>query len=183
MDCFVPVKRLLAFSALVAPSLLLAAPINADSDSRSARARSMTGVWVTEGQSPFVIRLRDGPHIGFTAMRWELSEDADGLIVGVNINATTSSDLPIPAPGAQCIVGARNLRKVVISESDLNEPALATFIFSCEQKGRNRLRCLGHALSSLEPVAMQADLVRLKNPAEVLEPIANLARERCQPAG
>ena len=183
MDRFAHVKRLLAFSALVAPILLLAAPISADSDSRPGKGRSMTGVWVTERQSPFVIRYADGPHIGFTAMRWELSEDADGLIVGVNINATTSPDLPIPAPGAQCIVGARNLQKLVISESDLDEPTLATFIFSCERKGRNKLRCLGHALSSLEPIAMQVDLVRLKHPGEVLEPIANLARERCQPAG
>ena len=116
-------------------------------------------------------------------MRWELSEDANGLIVGVNINATTSPDLPVPAPGAQCIVGARNLRKGVIAESDLDEPTLGTFIFSCDLNGRNKLRCLGHALSSLEPITMQANLVRLKNPGGVLEPIANLARERCLPAG
>jgi hypothetical protein len=86
-------------------------------------------------------------------------------------------------PGTQCIVGARNLRKVVIAESDLDDPTLATFIFSCERKDRNKLRCLGRTLSSLEPIAMQADLVRLKNPGEVLEPIASLDREHCQPAG
>ena len=143
----------------------------------------MTGVWVTEQLSPFVIRYGNGPRIGFTSMRWEVSEDANGLIVGVNINATTSPDLPIPVPGAQCIVGARNLQKVVITESDLDDPTLATFIFSSERKGKNKLRCLGYALSSLESIAMQADLVRLKNPSEVLEPIASLARERCQPAG
>ena len=183
MNRFAPAKRPYALSALVDLSLLLAVPIHADSDSRPRRGRLMTGVWVTEGQSPFVIRLGDGPHVGFTAMRWELSEDANGLIVGVNINATTSPDLPVPAPGAQCIVGARNLRKVVIAESDLDEPTLGTFIFSCDLKGRNKLRCLGHALSSLEPITMQANLVRLKNPGGVLEPIANLARERCLPAG
>jgi hypothetical protein len=56
MDRLSPVKRLLAVSALVAPILWLAAPINADSDSRPGKGRSMTGVWVTEQQSPFVIR-------------------------------------------------------------------------------------------------------------------------------
>ena len=94
--------------------------------------------------------------------------------------APTSRSL-FRAPSAFSVLGT--LQKVVIAESDLDDPTLASFIFSCERKGGNKFRCLGHALSSLEPVATQADLVRLKNPGEVLEPIASLARERCQPAG
>ena len=167
------------------------APALANANSRKA----MTGTWVTQPAAPFVYIDPDGyapgvaaPLLEVTFMRWELTEDEDGLILGYNTYYSKDSEGENQSRGTLCMVGARQGRQIAFSESYAiyngdPVPEFSTvpiFQFSCEQKGRKKLHCLGSGLSNLQPTALRAELERVKHP-EDLPPVPEVAREICQP--
>ena len=154
-----PVDHFLGF--LVVLVLVAAAPANADSEKRdSERRRSMTGTWETRTSAPFIIQRISGPTRHFTEMIWELTEDEAGLIIGVNSFESSDANGENPSRGSLCMVGARNQSRVVLSEGRLDTPDIPIFVFECTMRGRNQIRCLGSGLSTLEPIALHAVLVR-----------------------
>ena len=157
--------------------------------------KSTTGTWVTRPAAPFVYIDPDGydtgtpaPLIEVTFMRWELTEDEQGLILGYNTYFSTDSEKENTSLGTLCMVGARQGRSIVFSEAYAiydgdPVPEFSTvpiFQFSCQQKGKKKLHCLGSGLSNLQPTALRAELERVKNP-EDLPPVPEDAREICQP--
>ena len=180
-----PLVLILAFG------LAATAPALANANSRKA----MTGTWVTKPAAPFVYIDPDGyapgvpaPLIEVTLMRWELTEDEDGLILGYNTYYSQDNEGENRSRGTLCMVGARQGRSIVFSEAYAiydgdPVPEFSTvpiFQFSCERKGRKKLHCLGSGLSNLQPTALRAVLERVKNP-EDLPPVPEAAREICQP--
>ena len=167
------------------------APALANANSRKA----MTGTWVTQPAAPFVYIDPDGyapgvpaPLIEVTLMRWELTEDEDGLILGYNTYYSQDNEGENRSRGTLCMVGARQRHRIAFSEAYAiydgdPVPEFSTvpiFQFSCEQKGRKKLHCLGTGLSNLQPTALRAVLERVKHP-ENLPPVPEAAREICQP--
>ncbi len=53
-------------------------------------------------------------------------------------------------------------------------PDIPIFVFECTMRGRNQIRCLGSGLSTLEPIALHAVLVRSSR--------ADPAPDLCSPA-
>ena len=168
-----------------------ATPVLANENSR----KTMTGTWVTQPAAPFVYIDPDGyapgvaaPLLEVTFMRWELTEDEDGLILGYNTYYSKDSEGENQSRGTLCMVGARQGRQIAFSESYAiyngdPVPEFSTvpiFQFSCERKGKRKLHCLGSGLSNLQPTALRAELQRVKNP-EDLPPVPEAAREICQP--
>ena len=168
-----------------------AAPALASANS----GKSTTGTWVTRPAAPFVYVDPDGyatgvaaPLIEVTFMRWELTEDEDGLILGYNTYFSTDSEEENTPRGTLCMVGARQGRSIVFSEAYAiyngdpvpESSTVPIFQFSCEQKGKKKLHCLGSGLSTLQPTALRAVLERVKHP-EDLPPVPEAAREICQP--
>jgi hypothetical protein len=142
--------------------------------------RTMTGLWVTRVPSPFVIQYGSGPTKEATEMAWTLVEDEDGLITGFNTYLSTSSvDTPVTA-GALCMVGARVGSRIVISEAPVESPTTPIFVFDCERKNKT-LRCLGHGLANLEPIALQARLSLRKESIEAVDRVTEEILAVCQP--
>ena len=90
------------------------APALASADSR----KSTTGTWVTQPAAPFVYIDPDGyapgvaaPLIEVTLMRWELTEDEDGLILGYNTYYSHDNEGENQSRGTLCMVGARCARR------------------------------------------------------------------------
>ena len=155
----------------------------------------MTGVWLTVPPAPFVLQDPDGAAPGVagplkesTLMRWELEEDEKGLITGYNTYYSQDENGENQSRGTLCMVGARLGSRVILSEAyavfdGVPVPELSTtpiFEFNCKKRGRKKLRCLGNGLSNIQPTALQAVLVRLKNPGDAI-PVPEAAREVCQP--
>ena len=160
--------------------LLAGASTHADDDDKG---RSMTGVWFTQAPAGWIVQTEDGAFSGDTEMRWELEEDANGLIQGFNIwhsfNAVEGLGV-----GAMCMVGARDGSRVVITEASVTDRLLPTFEFSCRRGKGRRARCLGAGLSDQPPVALQGKMVRVKNSASRDDDLVDLAidavRDFCQ---
>ncbi len=157
--------------------------------------KSTTGTWVTRVAAPFVYIDPDGYEPGVAAplkevtwMRWELTEDEDGLILGYNTYYSRDSEGGNESRGTLCMVGARQGKRIAFSEAYAiyeGEPVpdfstVPIFQFSCEQKGKKKLQCLGSGLSNLQPTALQAVLERSKGQGN-LPPVPEAAREICQP--
>ena len=150
---------------------------------------------MTVPASPFVLQDPDGTAPGIagpvkesTLMRWELEEDERGLITGYNTYYSQDEAGENQSRGTLCMVGARLGSRVILSEayavSDGQPvPEFSTtpiFEFNCKKRGRKKLHCLGNGLSNIQPTALQAVLVRLKNPGDAI-PVPEAAREVCQP--
>jgi len=124
----------------------------------------MTGVWYTKAPAGWIVQTEYGVFSGETQMRWELQEDANGLIQGFNIwhSVDAAEGLGI---GAMCMVGAREGARVVITEASVLDRLLPTFEFSCTQRNGRTARCLGAGFSSQAPVALEGKMTKVKNPA------------------
>ena len=170
----------LASVVLTAVTLLNIPLAHADDDESR---RSMTGVWYTKGPAGWIVQTEFGVFSGETQMRWELNEDANGLIQGFNIwhAVDPAEGLGI---GAMCMVGAREGSRVVITEASVLDRLLPTFEFSCTQRKGRTVRCLGAGFSSQPPVALEGKLRKVKDSAERDASLAGVAidavRDFCQ---
>ena len=99
-------------------------------------------------------------------MRWELEEDANGMISGFNIWYSPSVSGGPGTRGAMCMVGARDGSRVVITESSVQDRLLPTFEFTCTHRKGRHARCLGAGFSDQPPVALRGGMTRVKDPAE-----------------
>ncbi|MDE0886030.1 MAG: hypothetical protein OSB70_10910 [Myxococcota bacterium] len=142
----------------------------------------MTGLWATETPSPFVIQYAEGPLKELTKMAWTLSQDEDGLITGFNTYLSEDDQGNPVSVGALCMVGARIGSRVVISEAPVEAPTLPIFVFECEQRNNRKLTCLGHGLANLEPIALQATLVRQEESIEAVDLVTDEILAVCQPS-
>ena len=169
-----------ALSLILVLGMLLAGGASQANDNKE---RSMTGVWFTQAPAGWIVQTESGAFSGDTEMRWELEEDANGLIHGFNIwhsfNAVEGLGV-----GAMCMVGARDGSRVIITEASVTNRLLPTFEFSCTHRKGRRARCLGAGLSDQPPVALQGKMVRVKNSASRDENLVDLAidavRDFCQ---
>ncbi|MDG2333209.1 MAG: hypothetical protein P8Q97_03190 [Myxococcota bacterium] len=176
-----PLRRLsITLFSLIALALL-APPVGASDDDRPRKQRTMTGLWVTETASPFVIQYGDGPSKELTRMAWTLSQDEDGLITGFNTYLSGDLSNATGSAGALCMVGARIGSRVVISEAPVEAPTVPIFVFECEQRNNRKLTCLGHGLANLEPIALQATLLRQKDSIEAVDLVTDEILAICQP--
>lgn len=163
---------------------IAAIPDTADAGDR----RSMTGVWLTRPASQFVLQDTEGPVPEITVMRWELEEDENGLITGYNSYISIDDSGESRSSGTLCMVGARIGNRVVLEEAyavldGVPQPDLSThpiFVFDCEARGRKKIHCLGHGLSTIQPTALKATLVRSRYAGDPF-PVPDAAREICQP--
>jgi hypothetical protein len=168
-------------SSILILGILLAGAVS-HSDDNDTR-RSMSGVWFTKAPAGWIVQTEAGVFSGETQMRWELEEDANGLIQGFNIwySGNAAEGLGV---GAMCMVGARDGSRVVITEASVTNRLLPTFEFSCKHPKGNRARCLGAGFSDQPPVALQGKMVRVKNPASRDDSLRDLAidavRDFCQ---
>ncbi len=145
---------------------VLAMSAVADRDHRDDE-KAMTGVWLTESPAGWVVQSEAGVFRGDTRMRWELEEDENGLISGFNLWFSPSSvSEGRPSVGAMCMVGARNGRNVVITESRIRDRLVPTFEFECGRRRGDRARCVGNGLASQPPVALTGRMMRLENSDE-----------------
>ncbi|HIG71685.1 MAG: hypothetical protein ABGY10_00495 [bacterium] len=143
--------------------------------------RTMTGLWVTRAPAPFVIQYDSGPTQELTEMAWTLVEDENGLITGFNTYLSTSSvDNPV-TKGALCMVGARVGSRIVISEAPIEASTTPIFVFECEQRKNKTLRCLGHGLANIEPIALQARLSLREESIEAVDRVTEDILAICQP--
>lgn len=176
------VLALSLLSTLAIPVISLAdSDSDSDSDSERRGRDSVTGVWFTKRPSPFIIQLEEGPVREKTDMRWELVEDADGLVTGYNTYAAVDDQGQSPSAGVNCMVGARNGSRIILSEAPSINPTFAYFSFGCELDGSDELRCLGDGNANLEPIALQAVLERVSDSVGDSPFVPELVRSRCQP--
>jgi len=165
----------------------LAMPAMADRDHREDE-KTMSGVWRTESPAGWVVQSEAGVFRGDTQMRWELEEDENGLISGFNMWFSPSSvSGGRPSVGAMCMVGARNGRNVVITESRIRDRLVPTFEFECKHRRGDRARCVGNGLASQPPVALTGRMMRLENSdedaGELPVPLINAVRTFCSVGG
>ena len=157
------VKRKTVFLALslIVAIICPAVSAQASDDSR----RSMTGVWFTKAPASWVYQDQAGVFTGSTSMRWELEEDANGMIRGFNIWYAADA-VEGPSVGAMCMVGARGGSRVVITEAEVDNALLPTFEFTCTHRKGRLARCLGNGFSDQPPVALRGRMNRVKDPTD-----------------
>jgi hypothetical protein len=148
--------------SLIAAIFCTAASAQADGDSK----KSMTGIWFTASPASWIVQTEVGAYSGATRMRWELEEDANGMISGFNIWYSPSVSGGPGTRGAMCMVGARDGSRVVITESSVEDLLLPTFEFTCTHRKGRHARCLGAGFSDQPPVALRGGMTRVKDPAE-----------------
>lgn len=167
--------RLGYFIALLGVAGLLMVPA---AGSNSGKRKVLTGTWETQIDAPFIMdRDAGGPAPSWTQMTWRLIQDSDGLLVGTNTFISYGPDGE--TEGVYCLVGARQKNDFVISEAPSDDPYNPQVVFTCKVQGRHKFRCLGTGLTSLEPLAISATLVRSaqQTAAEVL-PELEICRDR-----
>jgi len=175
-------QRLLTLLVSLAALALAPAHVAASDDDDDRKRRTMTGLWVTRTAAPFVIQYDDGPAKEFTKMAWTLSQDENGLITGFNTYLSKDAEGNEVSAGALCMVGSRIGSRVVISEAPVEASTIPIFVFNCEQRNNKKLRCLGNGLANLEPIALQATLLRRDEPIEAVDLVTEEILAVCQPA-